>query len=75
MAQNNAPNDWNEYRALVLHELENLNKAVDALEVERINVREEIAKLKVKSGIWGMIGGAIPVLIGIALWLLKGTGG
>ena len=33
-------------------------------------VRIEIAKLKVKSGIWGVIGGTIPVVIFIAIYFL-----
>ena len=31
-------------------------------------VRIEIAKLKIKAGIWGIIGGAIPVLIIIGIY-------
>lgn len=33
-------------------------------------VRIEIAKLKVKSGIWGIIGGCIPVAIMIAIYFM-----
>ena len=33
-------------------------------------VRIEIAKLKVKSGIWGVIGGAIPVVILVAIYFI-----
>uniref|UniRef100_A0A6M3L3R2 Uncharacterized protein n=1 Tax=viral metagenome TaxID=1070528 RepID=A0A6M3L3R2_9ZZZZ len=33
-------------------------------------VRIEIAKLKVKSGIWGVIGGTIPVIILIAIYFI-----
>lgn len=32
--------------------------------------RIDIAVLKVKSGVWGLIGGLIPVLITIALYLV-----
>ena len=31
----------------------------------------EIGKLKVKAGIWGVLGGAIPAAIGVAIWVLK----
>lgn len=38
---------------------------------ERITkVRIDIAGLKVKSGIWGLIGGAIPILITISIYFL-----
>jgi hypothetical protein len=33
-------------------------------------VREDIAGLKVKSGIWGLIGGAIPVIATVLIYLL-----
>lgn len=33
-------------------------------------VRIEIAKLKVKSGIWGLMGGLIPVIIAISLYIV-----
>lgn len=33
-------------------------------------VRVEIAKLKVKSGIWGLMGGLIPVLIAVSLYII-----
>lgn len=33
-------------------------------------VRIEIAKLKIKSGIWGLMGGLIPIVIMIGLYLL-----
>jgi hypothetical protein len=33
-------------------------------------VRIELAKLKVKSGVWGVIGGAIPVIILVAIYLI-----
>lgn len=31
----------------------------------------DLAKLKVKSGIWGLIGGSIPILVSLAYMLLK----
>ena len=34
--------------------------------------REEIGKLKVKAGIWGALGGAVPVVIALA-WMLIHT--
>lgn len=40
------------------------------LQDQLILVRIEIAKLKVKSGIWGVIGGTIPVIILAAIYLI-----
>lgn len=31
-----------------------------------------VASLKVKSGLWGLAGGAIPVIIGLGIYILKG---
>ena len=33
-------------------------------------VRTEIATLKVKSGVWGAIGAAVPITIAIAIWAI-----
>jgi hypothetical protein len=33
-------------------------------------VRVDIAGLKVKAGVWGLIGGAIPVIVTIAIYLI-----
>ena len=33
-------------------------------------LREEVVALKVKSGIWGLMGGLIPVVIALALYLV-----
>jgi len=65
-------NGWNEYSRLVLSELERLDVGQVALNEKMNKVLTEIALLKVKSGVWGLLGGAIPVAIGLGLWLLKG---
>lgn len=68
---------WSEYQKLVLHELESNSREIERLRTEFKDefklVREDIqtiqvqiAFLKVKSGVWGLIGGAIPVVVAIA---------
>ena len=50
-----------------------MNGRFDSLKEELTLVRIEIAKLKIKSSVWGLMGGLIPVLITISLYLvLKG---
>lgn len=71
---NSGSNGWIEYRKLVLKELEDLSRAVAEIRTEQTKIREAIAGLNVKSGVWGLVGGAIPVSIGIAVWLIKGSG-
>ena len=66
-----APNRWTEWSKFVLKELERLNDCYESLNKNLNKMNVEIAKLKVKSGVWGLVGGAIPVAIGLAIWLLK----
>lgn len=40
------------------------------LQEQLTQVRIEIAKLKVKSGVWGVIGGSVPVVILIAIYFI-----
>lgn len=71
-------NEWAEWsRNIVMEELRRLNSALANIEksiagvhkdMSSINV--EIAMLKVKSGIWGLLGGAIPVVAALLYYLL-----
>lgn len=42
----------------------------DSLRREVVKVQIDIATLKVKAGIWGLIGGAIPVAAALGIYLL-----
>lgn len=64
-------NGWNEWSKHVLAELERLNGCYVALDNKLDEVRIDIAKLKVKAGIWGAIGGAIPVVVILGVWLVR----
>ena len=64
-------NDWNEYSNLVLHELKRLNEGQEALRQDVQSVKTEIALLKLKSGVWGVMGGAIPVAIALLVGFFK----
>lgn len=52
-----------------------LLKRIDCLEAKVVKglqeARVEIAVLKTKAGVWGAVGGMIPVAIIIILWLVK----
>jgi hypothetical protein len=63
-------NGWNEWSRHVLAELERLNGCYDKMNTQLGKIHVEIAMLKVKSGIWGAIGGAIPVIVLIALYFV-----
>lgn len=65
------PNNWHEYKQFVLKELEAFHASVKEINQRVADIREidvpalkvEIAMLKVKSGVWGLVGGSIPVCV------------
>lgn len=62
---------WQEYQRLVLDELKRHGCQLDGLETSVATVRTDVAALKVKSGVWGLLGGLIPVLVLLLLEVLK----
>lgn len=65
---NHDGNGWSEYQKLVLHELETHSKELKEIREDVSSFKTELGILKVKSGIWGLLGGlmaAIPVAIAI----------
>jgi len=56
-------NGWNEWGRHVLAELIRLNDNIDKIEVDIRKIDTKIATLEVKSGVWGLIGGLIPIII------------
>jgi len=66
-----SPNGWDEWGKFVLKELERLNGCYESVDGRLNKIVAEIAKLKVKSGVWGLVGGAILVITSLGIWLLK----
>lgn len=64
-------NGWGEWSKFVLKELERLNTCIGHIDEEMKRVSVEIAMLKVKSGVWGLIGGCIPIVISLVYFWLK----
>lgn len=70
---------WNEYKLLVLEQIERLSKQVTNLEAkvdgfradDMGNVKVEIALLKQKAGLWGAIAGMIPAAIAALVWYVS----
>ena len=58
------PNNSKEWRELILRRLDKLENCV-------VDIKVAVSALNVKSGVWGVIGGMIPVAIIIILWLLR----
>lgn len=65
-------NDWNQAAMMVMAKLEEHDRRFDDLEDTMILVRIDVARLKVKSGLWGAIAGTIPAIIGVLLVILSG---
>jgi hypothetical protein len=65
------PNGWNSWGKHVLAQLEQNTKDHADIHAQLVKVQVEIATLKVKSGVWGAAGAAIPVIIGLGIWALK----
>ena len=66
-----ADNGWEEYKKLVLSELERFNKNQDKFDKKLDKVIIDIATLKVKASIWGALGGMVPILIAIIVWIIR----
>jgi hypothetical protein len=71
-------NGWGEYRKLVMTEIERLTseirhernngKQVQQLMWEHmLRIEKEVASLKVKCGVWGLVGGLIPVVTALLM--------
>lgn len=71
MSDSGGQNGWNEWSRHVLAELERLNAYCERIEKKLNEAITDIATLKVKAGVWGAIGGAVPVALGLLVWLLK----
>lgn len=65
-----SPNGWNEWSKYVLKELERLNACYEKIDNRLDMVQDEITKLKIKAGIWGLVAGAVPVAIALTIKLL-----
>jgi hypothetical protein len=60
-------NGWQEYQRLVLHELASLRQDLSNLERGQGDIKVELGMLKVKSGLWGLLGGFVPVAIAVIM--------
>lgn len=65
--ENDGPDTWDRYQKLVVKTLADLNDGQTAMQKEIAGMRVDIAMLKVKSGIWGFVGG---LLVAVAAALM-----
>ncbi len=66
-------NGWSRWENHVLAELRRLNDWLAGVDRKLDRVGEDISGLKVKSGIWGLIGGLIPAISALLYILLKAS--
>lgn len=57
---------------LVVYRLDELKQGLGELREEVMRLREDVAGLKVRSGLWGAVAGAIPAGIAIVWFLFRG---
>jgi len=62
-------NGWIENKKLVYDRLERMSETLTKIDDKVDDITIEIAKLKIKSGVWGLMGGAI-VSIPTLLYLI-----
>lgn len=67
---NNHSGSWTTWAHHVLRELKRLDACNERLKQNQIDLKIEMSKLQVKSGVWGAAGASIPVLMGVIVWLL-----
>ena len=69
-------NGWSIYEKLVMDKLDEHDARFGNVDEMLTQVRVDIATLKVKAGVWGGIGGLIPVVIALVMFFAsKGTAG
>lgn len=62
-------NGWDEWGKHVLAELGRLKDEVQGMRKEQNNMLQQLAALKVKSGVWGAMGACVPIgLLLLAQW-------
>lgn len=58
---------------LIIASLKEIKQEIQSLRSRQMTIREDIAGLKIKSGIWGVIGGCIPTIVALLLVVLVKT--
>lgn len=71
MAPDPEQDGWTEWSKYVLKELERLNGCYEGLRMDVNAISTEIATLKVKAGIWGLVGATIPAIAVILMQIVN----
>lgn len=64
-----------QWQKLMFEQMRGLNETVEKLRDEVTNIRVGMASLKTdvrnKSSLWGVLGGGLPVVIGLGIWFIQ----
>ena len=61
-------NGWSKYEKMVIEKLDDHDDKFNGIEDKLTQIQVDIPTLKVKAGVWGGIGGLIPVVIAIVMF-------
>lgn len=64
-------NGWDKWGTHIKLELERFESAINNMSEKIENLHIDVSALKIKAGVWGLIGGLIPALIMVLIVLLK----
>jgi hypothetical protein len=67
MGTDNQVASWEQDQRLVLSEMKRNAETMEAIRTEMGVIRVEVAVLKIKSGLWGLTAGAVPVIIALGI--------
>lgn len=63
--------EFAEYKIWIEKTLERFENSLCEIKRDLTEIKSDISAIKVKAGMWGLIGSAIPVCIGLAVFLIK----
>lgn len=65
------PSNWTQYEKLVLEDLRRINETIKSIDGKLDSQGTEIERLKIKSGLWGTIGGALSFVVMYIIQAMK----
>jgi len=68
---NDNNNGWAKYHIFVTEGLERVEAKVDKIDGRVIELKIDLAQLKIKAGIWGALAGSVPAsIVGLLVWFI-----
>ena len=64
-------NGWDEWRNHILLELKDNGETHKCIMEKLTKIDHGLTELQIKSGVWGLMGGLIPVLIVAVFWMIR----